>query len=143
MKIIILLSVLLSAVPVSAPRNADAILGVWANGSNKGHIQIYKSAGKYYGRIVWLREPKDKEGKPKSDKHNPDPAKQTRPVMGMVVLRNFVYDDGEWNNGYIYNPSDGKEYKSYIKMNNTNELSVRGYIGISLIGKTDTWTRVR
>lgn len=143
MKLLILLSVLLSAAPLSAPRNADAILGVWANGSNKGHIQIYKSSGKYQGKIVWLREPKDQEGKPKVDKRNPDPEKRTRPVMGMVMLRNFVYDDNEWTGGYIYNPSDGKEYKAYIKLNNANELTVRGYIGISLIGKSDTWTRVK
>jgi uncharacterized protein (DUF2147 family) len=143
MKLILLLSILLSAAPMTAPPSADAILGVWANGSGKGHIQIFKSGGKYNGKIIWLREPNGKDGKPKIDRHNPDPGKRTQPVMGMVMLRGFVFDDGEWTNGHIYNPSDGKEYKAYIKMNNANEITVRGYVGISLIGKSDTWTRVR
>lgn len=143
MKLLLLLSVLLSAAPVSVPPSADAIVGVWANGSGKGHIQIYKSSGKYHGKIVWLKEHNDKEGKPKVDRHNPDPEKRSRPVMGLVMLRNFVFDDGEWSNGHIYNPQDGKEYKAYIKMNNSSEITVRGYVGISLIGKSDTWKRVK
>lgn len=143
MKLILLLSILLSAASVSAPPRADAIVGVWANGSGKGHIQIYKSGNKYNGKIVWLKEPNGKDGQPKVDRHNPDPSRRTQPVMGMVMLRNFVFDDGEWTDGHIYNPQDGKEYKAYIKMNNPNEIAVRGYMGISLIGKTDTWTRVR
>jgi uncharacterized protein (DUF2147 family) len=143
MKILLLLSVLLSVAPFITPRNADAIVGVWANGSGKGHIQIYKSGGKYFGKIVWLREPKDKDGKPRLDKHNPDPEKRSQPVMGMIMMRGFEYKDGEWTNGHLYNPSDGKQYKAYIKMKSATQIDVRGYVGISLIGKTDTWTRVR
>ena len=142
MKLLFLLAVLFSATPVTVPRNADAILGTWANGSGKGHIHIYKSGDKYYGKIVWLREINGKDGKPRVDRHNPDPAKRTQPVLGMVMMRGFVYDKGEWNGGYIYNPSDGKEYKSYIKMKNHNEIVVRGYVGMSWFGKSDTWTRI-
>ena len=58
------------------------------------------------------------------------------------MLKNFAYEDGEWSGGNIYNPSDGKEYKAYMKLKDKNTLSVRGYVGISLLGKTDTWTRV-
>jgi uncharacterized protein (DUF2147 family) len=142
MKLLFVLAVLLAAAPVTAPRNADAILGTWVNGSGKGHIQIYKSGGKYYGKIVWLRELNGKDGKPRVDRHNPDPAKRTQPVLGMVMMRGFVYNKGEWTDGYIYNPSDGKEYKSYIKMKNANEIVVRGYVGMSWFGKSDTWTRI-
>ena len=142
MKLLFLLAVLFSAAPATVPRNADAILGTWANGSGKGHIHIYKSGDKYYGKIVWLREINGKDGKPRVDRHNPDPAKRTQPVLGMVMMRGFVYDKGEWNGGYIYNPSDGKEYKSYIKMKNHNEIVVRGYVGMSWFGKSDTWTRI-
>ena len=142
MKLLFLLAVLFSTAPVTRPRNADAILGTWVSGSGKGHVQIYKSGGKYYGKIVWLREINGKDGKPRVDRHNPNPAKRTQPVLGMVMMRDFVYDKGEWNDGYIYNPSDGKEYKSYIKMKNADEIVVRGYVGMSWIGKSDTWTRV-
>jgi uncharacterized protein (DUF2147 family) len=143
MKLLLLLSILLSAAPVSTPPSADAIVGIWANGSGKGHIRIFKTGGKYNGKIVWLQEPNGKDGKPKIDRHNPNPAKRTQPVMGMVMLRGFAFDEGEWTGGHIYNPQDGKEYKAHIKMNNTNEITVRGYVGISLIGKSDTWKRVK
>jgi uncharacterized protein (DUF2147 family) len=59
------------------------------------------------------------------------------------MLKDFTYDDGEWTDGHIYNPSDGKEYKAYMKLKDHKTLTVRGYVGISLFGKTDTWTRVR
>lgn len=124
-------------------QNPDEIVGVWKDGDGKGNIQIYKQAGKYYGKIIWLKDAKNVDGKPKVDRKNPDPSLRTRPVIGLVMLRDFKYDDGEWTEGHIYNPSDGKEYKAYMKLKDRNTLSVRGYVGISLLGKTDTWTRVK
>lgn len=121
---------------------ADAVVGVWKNGSGKGHIQIYKQAGKYYGKIIWLRDGKDEQGHPKLDRRNSDVAKRNQPIVGLVMMKDFVYADGEWNGGKIYNPSDGKEYKAYMRLKDPNTLSVRGYMGFSWIGKTDTWTRV-
>ncbi len=125
--------------------NADAIVGVWKNGSGKGHIQIYKGQNhKYYGKIIWLRNAVDPAtGKPKVDHKNTDPGKRNQPLIGLIMLKDFQYEDGEWTDGRIYNPSDGKEYKAYMKMKDDQTLSVRGYVGISLLGKTDTWTRVR
>ena len=123
--------------------NADAILGVWKNGSGKGHIQIYKSNNRYYGKIVWLKNAMDASGKPKLDHKNEDPNKRSQPLIGLVMLKDFEYDDEEWSGGHIYNPSDGKEYKAYMKMKDHKTLMVRGYVGISLLGKTDTWTRVK
>lgn len=120
----------------------DAILGVWKNGSGKGYVQIFKENGKYYGKLTWLRDSVDQAGKPKVDRRNSDPALRSRPLIGLLMLRDFRYDNGVWNSGRIYNPSDGKEYKGYLKMKNPNTLLVRGYVGISLFGKSDTWTRV-
>lgn len=144
MKLLLLLAGLIfSAHSVYEPANADAIVGVWQNGTGKGHIQIYKQGGKYFGKIIWLKEPLDKNsGKPKVDFRNPDPSQRSNPIIGLVMMRNFKYDDGEWAGGYIYNPQEGKEYKAYLKLKDVNTLLVRGYIGISLIGKTDTWVRV-
>jgi uncharacterized protein (DUF2147 family) len=122
---------------------ADAILGVWANGSNKGHIQLYEQNGKYYGKIIWLKQPLDDAGKPKIDKHNPDEKARSKKLLGLIMLRDFKYKDGEWVDGMIYNPTDGKEYKSKMKLKDAKTLAVRGYIGISLLGKTETFTRVR
>ena len=144
MKSSIFTLLLLVALPLwAAMGTPDAVLGVWKNGSGKGHIQIYKQSGKYYGKIMWLRDATGDGGKPKVDHRNPDPNKRSKPLIGLVMMRDFKYEDGEWTDGYIYNPSDGKEYKAFMKLRDDNTLSVRGYVGISWIGKTDTWTRVR
>ena len=82
-------------------------------------------------------------GRPKVDRKNPNPSLRTKPIMGLVMLKDFKYDDNEWTGGHIYNPSDGKEYKAYMKLRDKNTLNVRGYVGISLLGKTDTWSRVK
>ena len=121
---------------------ADAVVGVWKNGSGKGHIQIYKLGDKYFGKIIWLRDGKDEKGNLKLDRKNTIAAKRSQPIIGLVMMKDFIYADGEWNGGRIYNPSDGKEYKAYLKMKDHNTLSVRGYVGFSWIGKTDTWIRV-
>ena len=143
MKPIILFAVLAIATSFKNPVHSDAIIGVWENGSGKGHIQIFKQDEKYYGRIVWLRDGKDENGNPKVDRKNEDPAKRNRPLVGLVMMRDFEYEDDKWTNGHIYNPSDGKEYKAYIKSEDGKTLAVRGYIGISLLGKTDVWKRVK
>lgn len=124
---------------------ADAVIGVWKNGEGTGFIQIYKTtSGHYAGKIVWLKEPIDPEtGKPKLDKRNPDDSKKTQPVLGMVNMKGFSYDaeEKEWIDGSIYDPKNGKEYSCKMELDGPNVLKVRGYIGVSLIGRTDTWTR--
>jgi uncharacterized protein (DUF2147 family) len=143
MKSLLFTLLLMATATAWATDNPDAVLGVWKNGSGKGHIQIFKQGGKYYGKILWLRDAKDDNGKPKVDRRNEDPDRRNKPLIGLVMMRDFKYKDGEWTGGHIYNPSDGKEYKAYMKLEDSNTLSVRGYVGFSWIGKTDTWTRVR
>ena len=137
---LLLLSLIFATVSME---NADAIIGVWKNATGKGHIQIYKSNNRYYGKIIWLKNAVDNAGRPKLDHKNTDPGKRNHPLIGLVMLRGFTFDDGEWNGGMIYNPSDGKEYKAFMKLKTESTLLVRGYVGLSVIGKTDTWTRVR
>jgi len=123
--------------------NPDAIIGSWKNGEGTGIIQIYKNGEKYQGKITWLKEPNDPEtGKPKLDKKHPDEKNHSRPVMGLVNMWGFTHTaDKEWTGGKIYDPKNGKTYSCKIAMETNNTLKVRGYIGISLIGRNDTWTR--
>ncbi|MBU1821878.1 MAG: DUF2147 domain-containing protein [Bacteroidetes bacterium] len=129
-------------VPANTP---DAMLGTWLTGSKKGHVQIYKQGNQYYGKIVWLKEPIDpKTNQPKTDVNNPDSKKKEQPLLGLVNLRGFTYEGGNvWEEGKIYDPENGKEYSCKITLRDKNTLDVRGYIGISLIGRTDTWVRVK
>ncbi len=126
-----------------ADTGADDILGIWLNSSGLGQIQIYKEGDKYFGKISWLKEPNGPKGNPKLDINNPDPGKRTKTILGSLILRNFIFDDGEWNNGRIYDPQNGKEYKCYMKLKDPKTLNVRGYIGISMLGRTEVWTRVK
>lgn len=140
------LSVLAIMVTTSSFRfaeNPDAIVGFWKTGDGKGIVQVYKQGDSYFGKIVWLQEPNDPEtGKPKIDTKNEDPKLKGRPVMGMINLRDFKYQkENYWADGKIYDPKSGEDYSCKITMINNNTLEVRGYVGISLFGRTDTWKR--
>jgi uncharacterized protein (DUF2147 family) len=113
--------------------------------AEKSQVQIYKDAnGKYYGKIVWLKEPL-KNGKPKVDDKNPDVKLQKRAIIGLEILKGFKFDNSseEWVDGTIYNPSSGKTYNCYINFESANRIKIRGYIGASWmgLGKTAYWTK--
>lgn len=120
---------------------ADDILGTWLTGNGKAKVQIYKSGDKYNGKIVWLKNPTYEDGKPKVDKNNSDKTKQSTPIMGLNLLKGFVFDDDEWEDGTIYDPENGKTYSCNIKMRN-GSLDVRGYVGFSMLGRTQIWIKV-
>ena len=124
----------------------DDILGVWLNEDKDAHIRIYKESEKYFGKIIWLKEPIDEvTGEPKLDDENEDPDLRTRPVMGLMLLHDFEFDgDEEWKDGKIYDPKNGKTYSCYMEFRDDtrDNLKVRGYIGFSMIGRTTYWTRV-
>ena len=125
--------------------NSDAVVGTWLNGTKKGHVQIYKQGGTFFGKLVLLTEPNDPAtGKPKTDIHNSDPSRRNRPLLNLPLMYNFKYDGGTvWSDGKIYNPEDGKEYNCKMTLKDPNTLEVRGYVGISLFGKTQVWTRIK
>ena len=147
-------AVLVVAATVLAADPGDAIVGIWATDpegeGGQAHIEIVEEEGRYHGRIVWLEEPvyppDDEEGmagEPKVDRENPDPSLQTRPIMGLRLMEGFSYaGDGEWKGGTIYDPDNGKTYKSKMRLDDDGILHVRGFIGFSLLGRTTEWTRV-
>ena len=96
------------------------------------------------GRIVWFKRPNDAQGRPQIDSKNTDPALRTRLLLGLTVLRS-LHRSGEraWEEGEIYNPDDGTDYKASMSMENNNTLHVRAYLLFPMLGKTETWTRVR
>lgn len=138
-----LVGTLLFSPAKNAPAPADDVVGIWLNSSSKGKIQVYKENGKYYGKIVWLREPLTEKGLPKMDINNPSAALKNKPLVGSIILRDFEFEGGEWTNGRIYDPENGKDYKCYMRLKDANTLNVRGYIGFSMIGRTEVWTRTK
>ena len=127
----------------SNPNNPDDIVGVWKTGEGTAMVRIYKNGDKYQGKVVWLKEPIDPEtGKPKVDKNHPDEASRKRAGLGLINIWGFLYkDNNTWDDGNIYDPKNGNTYSCTIKLTSPNSLEVRGYIGVSLIGRTDNWTR--
>ena len=145
MKIIaisILAFVTMMVLPAYSQSKADDIIGVWlTSGKEPAKIQVYKSGEKYYGKIIWLKNPTE-NGKQRVDANNPDEAKRSNPIIGLVMLTGFRFDgDEEWKGGSIYDPESGKTYSSYMYLKDRNTLKVRGYVGISLFGRTEVWTR--
>lgn len=145
LKLTALIVLLLAVSPVIGQKyTADIILGKWLNEDKDAHIEIAKDAGKYFGKIVWLRDPIDEvTGKPKLDDENSDVALQSRPILGLVILKDFTFDgEEEWEDGTIYDPKNGKTYDCYMKIDDAGILKIRGYIGFSWIGRNTYWTRV-
>ncbi len=126
---------------------ADDIVGVWMNEEKDAHFKIFKKGDKFFGKIVWIKDPIDPDTKkPKLDKHNPDPELKKRPNLGLMLLTDFVFDDDEWDDGDIYDPKNGKTYSCYMEFpdeSDLNRLKIRGYVGISLLGRSTYWTRVK
>ncbi len=126
-----------------AQNGSDDITGVWLTGGkdNSAKIQIYKSGEKYYGKIIWTQIP-NKDGKPKTDINNPEKTKHNNPILGLVNLTGFKFNGkDEWKGGNIYDPVSGNTYSAYMYLKDANTLKLRGYIGFSFIGRTETWTR--
>jgi uncharacterized protein (DUF2147 family) len=133
-----------SGITVSAQTHkADDILGTWLNQEATGKITLYKENGKYFGKLVWLREPNDKvTGLPRTDKENPDAKLKNTPLIGMVNMKDFTFNGKEeWSGGNIYDPKNGKTYKCYIQFESANKLKIRGYMGVSLLGRNTYWTK--
>jgi uncharacterized protein (DUF2147 family) len=122
--------------------SCDNIIGTWQNEDGRARVEIYKSGHLFYGKLVWLKEPL-KNGKPKLDWKNPNPAKQSRPVIGLMIMRGFMCESYHvWAKGKIYDPESGNDYSCRLHLLGMNRLEVHGFVGISIIGRTDTWVRV-
>ncbi|MEZ5015937.1 MAG: DUF2147 domain-containing protein [Flavipsychrobacter sp.] len=132
------------AICYSAPAFAgdDPIEGVWYSEDSSAKIKIYLAKNqKFYGKIIWLKNPNEEDGTPKVDDKNPDKSKRSEPILNMLILKSFEKDgDKEYEDGTIYDPKSGKTYSCTIT-HKGNSLKVRGYIGISLIGRTAIWTK--
>ncbi|HEX8326392.1 MAG TPA: DUF2147 domain-containing protein [Hymenobacter sp.] len=139
----LLFSLLIAAFSVQAAApNPDAVLGVWKNGEGTGMIQIFKKGDKYYGRLVWLKVPNNPDGTPRTDVNNPDDSKKKTPLKGLENMRDFTFaGENKWEGGKIYDPKNGSDYSCEMTLVDPNTLEVRGFIGVSLFGRTDVWKR--
>ena len=130
-------------IPLSAQKNnPDRIVGKWYTENNKSLIEIYKNGDKYFGKMIWLKDPLRDDGTAKIDDKNPDVKLQTRPLLGLVIMTDIEFDeDNEWEDGDIYDPESGNTYSCMITFTEPDKIDMRGYIGFSFIGRSTTWIR--
>lgn len=141
-KLSILFILTIATLAVSAQKKDD-ILGKWVNPSGEGQIEIYKRGEKYFGKLAWLKEPNDEKGKPKTDTKNPNVNLRTKPTLGLEILKDFTFEDDKWTDGTIYDPKTGKTYSCNMNIKENGQLNIRGYVGISIIGRSESWKRVK
>lgn len=127
---------------ISFSINAQTIFGVWESrneDTNKvdSYVEVYEKDGKAYAKIIEITDKNRQDAVcDKCEGEN-----KNKPILGMNILTGLKKDGKEWSGGTILDPRNGKVYKCYIKLANKNKLKIRGYIGVSLFGKTAYWYR--
>ncbi|HSA16128.1 MAG TPA: DUF2147 domain-containing protein [Spirochaetota bacterium] len=119
----------------SAP---DDVIGTWMVPAGDATVSISKCGSQYCGKITWMQ-------KPDVDSKNPDKSKRSTPLVGMQMLRDFVFnaEKNRWDDGKIYDPDSGDTYQCMLSLTDKNTLKVKGFIGFKWapIGRTEIWTR--
>lgn len=140
--IIAMLALVFVAVSVKAQK--DPVERVWYNAEKTSKIQVYKAVdGKFYGKIVWLKDPTDENGKPRTDIKNPKENLRHTPIMNYPILVGFTKSktENEYEGGSVYDPLSGKTYCGKLTLQGAATLKLRGYIcGFSLLGRSSVWT---
>ncbi|HLL95588.1 MAG TPA: DUF2147 domain-containing protein [Spirosoma sp.] len=121
-----------------AQNGTTVILGEWLSPQKDSRVLIYRQGAAYFGKITWGT------GTTEKDEKNPNPALRSRNLVGTVILKNFVFDGTDtWKDGTIYDPRDGKTYACKMTLKDADNLSIRGYVGVSLFGRTEVWTKYK
>ncbi len=141
--ILLIILALAMLVPIALLAETYNIEGYWFNSEKTSKIQVYKTtSGHYAGKIVWLKEPNDENGVPKVDNKNPDKSLRSRALMNLVILRALASKgNNKYDSGTIYDPKSGNTYSCKAEITGPNTMKMRGFIGISLVGRTEVWTR--
>lgn len=123
----------------------DSPVGLWKNiddvsGKPKALVRISESDGVLQGRIEKLFRPEGQDQNPRCVKC--EGANKDQPILGLMFMWGLKKDGDEYAGGEILDPDNGKVYKSKLKLaDDGKKLTVRGYIGIPLLGRSQTWIR--
>jgi uncharacterized protein (DUF2147 family) len=140
-KILGILGLLLA--PLGAAASSDPVHGLWLTENGNAIVEFAPCGAETCGRMVWVANPRDSAGLLKRDFRNEDADKRERTLCGLPLLGGLdLAKRGAWSGGWIYNPRDGSTYGAEVEVVSQDELKVRGYLGVSLLGSSQTWTRV-
>jgi uncharacterized protein (DUF2147 family) len=123
--------------------NGDEVIGPWKTDGGRSAVEIYRCGENLCGKVAWLKNPNyvssadGPVGTPKVDLKNPDPTLRKRSIIGLQVMEGLTKaGDNRWEHGTCYDPESGNQYRCKIHLKTPARLEVRGYIGISLLGRT-------
>jgi uncharacterized protein (DUF2147 family) len=115
----------------------ESILGEWWTPGKEGRMRFVKTkTGRYEALVAWGIEPDLR------DVNNPDPKLRNRKITGSVLIWHLQFEEGEYVDGYVYNPRDGNTYHLKARLLGKNILKIRGYLAVPLLGQSQEWTRV-
>jgi uncharacterized protein (DUF2147 family) len=118
------------------------VQGVWIDAKGEGAVEIAPCGEKLCGKIVWVKDPNDKNGQPLVDLLNPEPSKKKRPICGLPIIGDLKRQpDGSWDTGWIYDPNEGKSYDLEVTAKSADRIQIKGYMGMKFLSETFVWTR--
>ncbi len=140
---------LLAGVPLAEAQGQTSLLpmaqqaiGVWADENGDSNIRIAPCGNALCGNVVWLKDPNDETGRPKTDLYNPDEKLRTRTLLGLKIIAGLKFDQNNASlKGKVYNADNGKVYDLYLKPSGKT-MRVEGCL-LRVLCDTQTWTRVR
>lgn len=118
----------------SIAQKSDDVIGLYWSPKKDAKIKIFKKSGKYYGKFTWLKTPS-------KDSKNPEKDLRNRRLTGIIFLTNFSFENGRYKNGEVYDPESGSTYSCEMWLQQRN-LYVKGYVGFSFLGRTETFQRI-
>ena len=138
-----LAALLLTLAPGLGRAAAPSPLGTWRtfddeDGKESGAVEIFEHAGMLYGRVTRIADP----AKAAATCVACTDDRKDKPVLGLQIIRGLKPDGDAWTGGEILDPKNGKVYKAKLHLEDGGQkLLVRGFIGVSLFGRTQTWLR--
>ena len=138
----VLPTLVLLALPAAAQNPTP--VGVWLHPDKRIEIEIAPCGDRLCAKIVWFKRPNGDNGLPLADVKNRNPALRLRPLLGLNVLQGLrAAGENNWEDGEVYNPDDGVNYRARMSIDNAGDLRIRAFILLPLLGHTLIWTPVR
>ncbi|HBS52745.1 MAG TPA: DUF2147 domain-containing protein [Flavobacterium sp.] len=134
---------LLFCITVMTSMQSQSVIGKWktiddTTGEAKSIVEVFSKSGKIYAKVVDILDPATKNNLCKQCSGED----KNKPILGLIIIKGLSKDGSEYNSGEILDPKNGKLYKCALSLESKDKLKVRGYIGFSLLGRTQYWHRV-
>jgi uncharacterized protein (DUF2147 family) len=134
---------LLICVLATASMHSQSVIGKWKTiddetGEAKSIVEVFSKSGKIYAKVIEILDPANKNSVCKKCSGGD----KNKSILGLTIIKGLSKDGSEYNSGEILDPKNGKLYKCALSLESKDKLKIRGYIGFSLLGRTQYWHRV-